>query len=302
MPVAWTHAIQQSKALWALLLVLLLSLLTYNSNGIMRGGDDDDEGSGLGGTGRSLNKLREPGVGSGLGGTGFRPYLGVNSSDASKPAELVIVDRPLPRTINGDHSDPALPTAIAASRSGIQLEQSLTPAQRSTPIASEARATNPLQITRDSSAISIEESIQWELDNQVLTLESARHLVADSRASATDSPVNIYEGAREEPVQGMEQQNPLSETAPDVETDEFSRHGKSDHAATISWASLVEELEKQPDTDPNILADNTDSPDQDAEIMQRPERVQRPALPPVQRIRPVQRAGLLPPRIRPLQL
>lgn len=292
---AFTEAFRQPKALWAMLLVLLLSLLTYNSNGIIRGGGDDDEGSGLGGTGRSLNNFAEPGAGSGLGGTGFRPYLGVNTSGDSKPAELVIIDRP--QLGVGTESEADLPTAIAASQSGRQLPDSMMAARIDTPLDNPVRVADPATFTRDSSAISIEESMQWELDQQVLTLEVAQNLLAENRTSNAEA---------------IHAQLTAREPATSAVTDRMDQSAEPEQSGSISWANLVEQLNQQSSTEQSDseqadssavrLAENSEEKTSTAEVMQRPERIQRPALPPVQRIRPVQRAGLLPPRIRPLRL
>lgn len=285
MTVALTEAFKQHRTLWAMLLVLLLSLLTYNSNGIIRGGGDDDEGSGLGGTGRSLNNFIEPGAGSGLGGTGFRPYLGVNTNSDSKPDEVLIIDRPQIEA-NRD-SDSGLPTAIAASHSGIQLPNLQIARRISSPVDNPARVANPGSFTRNSSAISIEESMQWELDQQVLNLEVAQNLLAEKRANDTATEYKEMTQAELDP-------NPVANTA--------DHSADQEPSGTISWASLVQQLNNHPETELDNLTQLSEEQTPTAEIMQRPERIQRPALPPVQRIRPVQRAGLLPPRIRPLQL
>jgi hypothetical protein len=277
---AWNEAFKQHRNLWALLLVLLLSLLTYSSNGIIRGGDDD-EGSGLGGTGRSLNDFIEPGAGSGLGGTGFRPYLGINTNSDSKTAELVIITRPL---LGADRdSDSRLPTAIAASHSGTQLPQAQDARRINSPVETPARVADPDTFTRDSSAIRIEESMQWELDQQALILETRQNLL-------TEKPPALDEAAKQAQLDA----NSVSGA---VDTSAGTEQGD-----TISWASLVQQLGDDPGTEAAILAENSDTQATTAETILRPERIQRPALPPVQRIRPVQRAGLLPPRIRPLQL
>lgn len=277
---AWNEAFNQHRNLWALLLVLLLSLLTYSSNGIIRGGDDD-EGSGLGGTGRSLNDFIEPGAGSGLGGTGFRPYLGINTNSDSKTAELVIITRPL---LGADRdSDSRLPTAIAASHSGTRLPQAQDARRINSPAETPARVADPDTFTRDSSAIRIEESMQWELDQQALILETRQNLL-------TEKPPALDEAAKQAQLDA----NSVSGA---VDTSAGTEQGD-----TISWASLVQQLGDDPGTEAAILAENSDTQATTAETILRPERIQRPALPPVQRIRPVQRAGLLPPRIRPLQL
>lgn len=281
MPVAWTEAFKQHRNLWAMLLVLLLSLLTYSSNGIIRGGGDDDEGSGLGGTGRSLNDFMEPGAGSGLGGTGFRPYLGIYTNSSSESAELVIIDQPL----NSDSTaaDSGLPIAIAASHSGIQLADSQVARRIINPVENPVRVANANAFTRDSSAITIEESLQWDLDQQVLTLEASQNLLAEKSSVLTEDAMQGQLGAK---------------TVPDA----ADGLAEEEQTANISWASLVQQLNDDHETEAAILTGNSDELATTAETMQRPERIQRPALPPVQRVRPVQRAGLLPPRIRPLRL
>ena len=308
MAFARTQPIQNSKTLWTFLFVLLLSLLTYNSNGVIRGGGDDDEGSGLGGTGKTLRNLAEPGAGSGLGGTGFRPYLGIITTDSNEPAELVVVDRPqYPAVFNSDAAT-NLPTAIAASRADTQLADSRVVSELTAPIASPVQVADTGLITRDSSAISIAESIQWDVDTQVLELQSAHSLLAENGRLNGNSFESQQSEAGALSGKSREQELANLALAPAINAADSLPEETIEPDQTpvpVSWASLVEQMEQQPEWDSNALSDITDivnSEEVTAESMQRPERIQRPALPPVQSVRPIQRAGLLPPRVRPLKL
>jgi len=126
---------------WAILLwlVFLVSLYSYTSSGISRGGEDD-EGSGIGGTGRQL----APGSGSGLGGTGRRPFLGL-----SNDSEVQILQ----------HGEPSARSVIDS----LQLDLAVTKAVTLPPLPAPAAVTRESWLTEDSLAIDISEHIQYRL-------------------------------------------------------------------------------------------------------------------------------------------
>lgn len=268
-----------NRGLIAVLLALLLSLATYNSSGIIRGGDED-EGSGVGGTGRTFRAL-EP-TGSGLGGTGFRPYLGYSDSSDGLNSEVTIVQHPL---------NVHVPVGQSFVDAVDDLDQ-ISP-QLIDPIDHSIVVMDSRQITHDSSPIAIEESIQWEIDSQIISLESSRQLVA---LNTLDSTIP------NDPAPAMEESGTIKEIE---ETNDDGSHldiADESESQPISWFTLARHLNSNADhSDKNReLASATADPESD--IAERPERFQRPSLPPVQRIQPVHRTGLLPPRIRPLRL
>ncbi len=268
-----------NRALIASLLALLLSLATYNSSGVIRGGDED-EGSGVGGTGRTF-QTHEP-TGSGLGGTGFRPYLGYSNSADKETGEIEIIQHP---------QDKNLSVAQSISDSFVNLKQP-TPLLAE-PIDHSIVVADSEQVTRDSAPISIAESIQWEIDSQIISLESSRQLLA----------LNAIEGVRPDAVPAVED-SAVAEATDEIKIEENKRSDSANEneEQPISWLTLAQHLNSNVGHSDQERELATASAEPESAIAERPERFQRPALPPVQRIQPVHRTGLLPPRIRPLRL
>ena len=256
-----------------ILLALLLALLLLNlpSSGIVHYGPGaDDEGSGLGGTGRSPI----PGSDSGLGGTGFRPFVGYTDS-----AEDVRQDP-------GETTAPSVTIYHQPAERELAVRNSIAldiPAQRSvtaSPVPSPRKTLRKDDYTRDSSAILISEQIQQDIDSYALffTQLDAR-LETANEASPDRNFVPAHEADNPEPQSSDE----------------------------VSWLALSNYLADQQDSLPdddtnNALAALSDNQNEGDQRMQRPDRIQRPELPAMQRVRPVQRAGVLPPRIKPLKL
>lgn len=255
-----------------ILLALLLALLLLNlpSSGYVRfGPGSSDEGSGLGGTGRSPI----PGSESGLGGTGFRPFVGYSDS---APAEQGV----------GEAAAPAVTVYHQATERELAVSNSVVldiPAQRSVvaaPLPSPVKTLRFDDYTRDSSAILINEQIQQDIDNNALFFAQ---LDTQSESSLSRAAHN---GS--------------------VPTDEEAMT-ESQNGNEVSWLALSNYLADQQDTQPEnetdaSLAALTDEQTEGDYRVKRPGRIQRPELPAMQRVRPVQRAGVLPPRIKPLKL
>jgi len=267
------------------LLALLLALLLLNlpSSGFVRYGPGaDDEGSGLGGTGRTP----VPGSDSGLGGTGFRPFVGYTSSEAdgSSAARSAL-----------SKGDPAVTVYRQPTERNLAISSSVVldiPTQRpvsSAPLPSPRETLHADDYTRDSSAILITEHIQQEIDNNALIFAQ---LDAQSDIDTGDAP-------HKDTVTPEQSASPF--TAVEEANTETPRN------EGVSWLALSSYLTEQQDSpskdssDSALAALANDRNDIDRR-MQRPDRVQRPQLPPMQRVRPVQRAGVLPPRIKPLKL
>lgn len=257
----------------ALLLVLLLALLLLNlpSSGVVRYGPGaDDEGSGLGGTGRSSI----PGSDSGLGGTGFRPFVGyTDAADHAhqEPGETTT------STVTIYHQPAERELAVSNSvKLDIPAHRSVTAA----PVPSPRKALRSADYTRDSSAILINEQIQRDIDSSALFF-----VQLDAQFENTN------------------ELSPDGGTVP-VDTDDIT---ESQGSNEVSWQALSNYLASQKDALPadetnNTLAALSDNQIEDDQRMQRPDRIQRPELPAMQRVRPVQRAGVMPPRIKPLKL
>jgi hypothetical protein len=259
-----------------MLLLLALILTNMSSTGIIRGDDDDNEGSGIGGTGRLLT----PGSESGLGGTGFKPFIGLNEARG-----IQILNSPELREL-------AVSDTVALN---IEPEQPVD----SKPIASLIAVSSVGSFTTDSSAINISEQIQRTVDSNVLALEQLRislepvvpdQLIETILAGKTELGDNLVVG-----------HNP-----PLIENDDSNLSTQQQP----SWEALARYLtsnssQSSSDDDASQMATQLTIPDYEyeAEVRQaRPERIHRPQLPPVQRARPIQRSAILPPRIKPLRL
>jgi hypothetical protein len=245
----------------ALLCALLLNL---GSNGNIRQGGDD-EGSGIGGTGR----LPVPGSESGLGGTGLKPFLG-SHSDSSSPDQALL-------EVEVFYTTEARKLALTQS---LELD---IPASREVEIAP---LESPFQIaaassfTRDSSAIDINEQIQRDLDSNALAFLQLRDQAADYQRSTDFNSANAQQ--------------------PKAEADNNEPSPSGPQETDLAWQAVASFFSQNVDEDTDAVSSALEV---DSGRIERPERVQRPELPPMQRVRPsVQRAGILPPRVKPLRL
>ncbi len=277
-----THSFSQQRLL-LLLLLMAIVLLNLPATGFVRFGGGDDEGSGLGGTGRTAI----PGSESGLGGTGFKPFLGytapVGASESDRPAEVVIYHRPEAM-------------ALAVSKS-VQADIPATRPVTAAPLPSPVTVMAASNFTRDSSAILIHEQIQREMDEMALSFADDETLQQQVAATPAPSAHTITSSA-----ENSDTQPAAASLASQLETqDEVSWQALGNYLADQRTAKTSEEGESE------LAALSTEllSPDLSSEAnqrMSRPDRVQRPELPTMQRVRPVQRAGVLPPRIQPFKL
>lgn len=309
--IQFLQSAQQLSTRHRLLLAgLLLALLLINlpSAGFVRFGGGDDEGSGFGGTGR----VPVPGSESGLGGTGFRPFLGYSepASRTDEPAsELTIF-----------HRAADLDRAIGKS---LDLDIPAARPVESKPLPSPAKFVRAGEITRDSSAILITEQIQFEMDELAIALndEAFESIPADSTDSVALATSSESAASSASPV--SDEFIALAVASPHAEP--ASLDDTVDD--TVSWQALSQFLAQERtvsstgnesalaalslttagesnslDTQRSLQSSPTEEHGDFAARTQRPDRVQRPELPAMQRVRPVQRAGLLPPRIQPLKL
>ena len=262
-------------ALAALLLCALA--LSFGSNGVVKNGDEDD-GSGLGGTGRML----APGGESGLGGTGFKPYLGMSDSGslrivdtAAAAIEPLVADISIP-------ADARQPVLVAPVESPFEIAASSA-------------------ITTDSSAIHIAEAIQRDADTNVLLMTRGK---IDNHSGIVVEQAVVPDFGRLQENADITARTPESESQAHAENQKLgnaasAEANQDDEDHDLSWNALLGALRNQPQS--SQTTESVASYGTEARIA-RPERVQRPVLPPVQRVRPIQRAGLLPPPIRPLRL
>lgn len=268
---------------WLALGAALLAAVIAFSGQISRG--DENEGSGIGGTGRTV----VPGGESGLGGTGFRPYLGSNTDRGKGSAQPELV-------LREDNNLP--PVAVL-------VEQNTTasiPAPEM-PVPRVAELITPSEITSSSSPISIVEQIQHDLDRDVFLLQQAAEYRAEELEGYVNSPFL--------PVTGRESastvQSGTNTESGEGRTDTASPNTASTVATSeLNWSNLAAMLGKANSDSQASAGGNTSlersaiESEMESDRIHRPERIARPSLPPVQRVRPLQRPGLLPPRIRPL--
>ena len=193
-------------------------------------------------------------VESNLQGTGFKPYLGQDSDSSLQ-------------IIRSAYSEvPALTANVSLPADALQPSL-LKPLPPLAVVANESGR------TLDSSDISIEESIQRDLDRNAL-------LMRQQNESAEDEVTDEYTGVVFE--------DPL-ESKTIVTTDEID-----------SWSKLMQSVTANSNQTMAMRSAESNSPTSSEIRFQRPEGTQRPLLPPTQISRPIQRAGLLPPPIRPL--
>lgn len=235
-----------------------------------------DEGSGVGGTGI----LELPG--SGLGGSGMRPFLGF---DQRIPSEVIVVREPaLPR-------DTMMSTAIA-TESGIErVLDKLEPATQAVTQKITQAATPKMN---EPDGRRIEGFLQPNLSS----------LITNGSAESASS-LSILESIEN----GTEQINVLlAISAGELGMPEAGIDKDEIEPASVRWVDIANwlnatALAEQGKTveQPATVAKNTKDGMAIAEVT-RATALRRPQLPPLQRARPLQRATILPPRVRPLGL
>ena len=261
------------------LAVLCLALLALPSSGIVRYGGEEDEGSGIGGTGR----YRTPGSDSGLGGTGFRPYVGYSRLPEANDSEATGANDALGTRELVIYHDPA--NREYAVSNSLELNLPLEKPITEPPLAAPARVAELDDFVTDSSAILISEQIQRDLEADALYYSQLESSLIEERMPETS-------------VQIANSADALDSSAKE-ETAALKGKAQVSWQALASYLKESDQLADQGDTAYAALAADNEEPNQRT---QRPERLQRPELPPMQRVRPVQRAGVLPPRVKPLSL
>ena len=293
---------------WGMKLALLLLLASVYVLGNLQPAVGDrrggEEGSGVGGTGI----LDLPG--SGLGGSGMRPFLGIvspretvlegleNHQAASsldqRPANEVIVLRE-PSFSRNTPQNTGIAAEIKIERVLENPESSVRSATQPTPQSPTYTATQPAASKIDGlSGRRIEGFLQPDLSS-----------LTTSGSTESASSISILESIEN----GTEQINALlaisaSELGmPGAEIDETGIE-----PAAVRWADIVHWLNANASTEqekavekPTVMPKDTRDNLAIAE-MTRASGLRRPQLPPLQRARPLQRATILPPRVRPLGL
>lgn len=254
-----------------LLLLVILAVLHASSSGSFRRGGEDDEGSGFGGTGRA------PTGGSGLGGTGLRPFLGDSGEVLIRvqPEAVSIADQLVDADIRRMPSATTIlpPVAIVTT--------------------SEFASEKPAEVA-------ITDSIQLQLNRDALVFDRIQDSIEGYLPEPGASPPQATPAAPEEIADVVEIAVDV-EAAPATEEPDAVISGSTEDAgsdpARLTWAELATYLAE------NSQAQGADRPEEmeARSAMQRPNRIRRPELPPVQRGRVIPRPALLPPRVQPMR-
>jgi len=267
------------KVLLALLFLAIVALNAGSSGGIRFGGDEEG-GSGFGGTGRM------PTGGSGLGGTGLKPFLG-DSGEVRiqyEPEAILIADQIADEDIKRiPKATVVLPPAAVVTIPGFAAEKS-----------AEIAITDAIQLQLQRDAViyeRIRESVEGYYPPEVDSLGS--RILAPGPAteqSAAPDPLNEMSVAAAA----------FTQPTPAPAADESHDADSAPNPATLTWAELARYLASNDPvraTDGVTVAEATKV----SAATQRPNRIRRPELPPVQRGRIIQRPAILPPRVQPLQ-
>ena len=273
--------------LMALVLFVCSFIIATSSIGTIGGGGGDDQGSGMGGTGRTGGLNGD----SGFGGTGGpSPFLGSNESDTEQqnspgegPADSLI--------------EPFLQQQQTETARIPEDMRPLIELQRSTP------ATPTFQ--NDTPSLDMLDDDSQELPPH------ARRLLDMADASANDMveqpaleiQLQIPEATSTDDIERfrLEVAEPVvpAQTTPDVEPEPATASESDDSLFILQQLKSEEIADNDAELD-EPLPENSDF-DSDRSLI--PERIQRPELPPFQRMRPaVDRASIVAPRPRPMQI
>ena len=302
----------------ALVVACLLILGSFKpASSDRRGGD---EGSGVGGTGI----LDLPGTG--LGGSGLRPFLGIASpqgspqeiasaesavdgpSRASSDEIVVLHERyfplataslestiaPTPSPAQSALVNPSLenPSFESSAPVSATLESStLVRVLKSGPLSVNAIA-HPVDLSQvptiegfvRTATTSLAIDDQHRSAGSLSITESIEYSTQDNNSVLALSAIALADTAFEDPTESGKRAEPL------VWKDIANWLNASAAKAAKTDAAAAKELNNET-TDNLAIAE-----------MARATGIRRPQLPPLQRARPLQRAAILPPRVRPLGL
>lgn len=246
--------------LLAVFLFIASFVIATGSFGKVGGGGSDDEGSGIGGTGRT----GEFG-GSGLGGTGApSPLVTHNETPTETETETESQATPSPTSILALSPvidlriDTRIPDRVKSEilqelntnieQRALQLSESNTEVPQPAAELVEPRIIEPIQLVEASEATTRDVA-----PNQLA--ESVSNIAIDTTQELLEIPPVLIEPA-----------------------------------VTVENQQLAEGTSSEPE---NIM---------EAQRLEMPERIQRPDLPPIQRVRPVERISIMPPRAQPMRI
>jgi hypothetical protein len=265
--------------LLALLIFLATLLITTGSLGKVRsGGDGGDGGSGMGGTGKS----GEFG-GSGFGGTGGPSpfFTSTDSEEQQKTPQFSIPSR-----------EQAAPVIIAQDPLVEESPSIESPSVLSERII-EAIDSNPLlEATRKEIAQSTEQTEE--------TLETASQsrpaLQLVELNNTPEQPVLDSLQRPQPPFQDTESiQESLQALRQVVTAPVEKENAELSQPQRQNDQQFAENIAVKLDTEQQVSEQTRDRDGL-------PERIQRPDLPPFQRIRPIERPALMPPRVQPMRI
>ncbi|MDF1765711.1 MAG: hypothetical protein P1V29_04945 [Gammaproteobacteria bacterium] len=256
----------------AIMLVVLLTtwLLTHNAASDLRGGD---EGSGVGGTGRL------PG---GIGGTGLRPFITLQTLE---PTITETLTETLTETTEITVSQETRAATLAASAA-----HSSKPKSKDSPIETRIMA----EATRSATLV------QSSIEGFSLPRPYTSATLGGEANITTSLSIDEHIAATLKDNNSVLAQNALAlALAPDN-----ANEADSQTSEALDWNDLSRWLAQRQLAGQSLEAgaDSEAEPDSAPSDAATVSMLQRPQLPPLQRARPIQRAALLPPRIRPLKL
>ena len=263
--------------LLAIVLFLATLIITTGSLGKVRsGGDDGDGGSGMGGTGKS----GEFG-GSGFGGTGG-PSPFFTSTDSEEQEKT-----PQFRIPTGEQSapviiaqDPQVDGSIGTG-SPSELSERVIEAIDSNPLVEETR----IEIAQ--SAEQAEKAIVADEPNAEIQLVELQNAPEQPELDSLQRPQNPFQDSGSL-LQNSQQERQIA-TAVEKENAELSKPQRDNEQQIAETIAVKLDTEQQ-------------ASDQTRDRDGLPERIQRPDLPPFQRIRPIERPALMPPRVQPMRI
>jgi hypothetical protein len=265
--------------LLALLIFLATLLITTGSLGKVRsGGDGGDGGSGMGGTGKS----GEFG-GSGFGGTGGPSpfFTSTDSEEQQKTPQFSIPSRKQSASVI-IAQDPQVEEAPSIESPSV-LSERIIEAIDSNPLL---EATRKEIAQHNEQTESVTEAV--EQSGTALQLVELNNTPEQSVLDNLQRPQNPLQDS--DPVQKALDAERQIATAP-VEKDsaELSKPRRDNEQQVAETIAVKLDTEQQA---------SEQSRDRDA----LPERIQRPDLPPFQRVRPIERPALMPPRVQPMRI
>lgn len=270
--------------LLALFIFLATLLITTGSLGKVRsGGDGGDGGSGMGGTGKS----GEFG-GSGFGGTGGpSPFFTSTNSTSEDSKEqqktpqfhIPELDKSAPVIIA---QDPQVDGSIGTESPSV-LSERVIEAIDSNPLIEETR----IEIAQTSEQEERAAAAQQDTATlQLVELQNAPEKSAlDDSLQRPQTPV-VEDDLLQKSLQAERQIATAPSESDNAELNKLMPENEQQFAETIAVKLDTEQQASDQTRDRDGL----------------PERIQRPDLPPFQRIRPIERPALMPPRVQPMRI